>query len=277
MAITAQDVNKLRKHTGAGMMDCKKALVEADGDFDEAIIILRKKGQKVSASRADRTTTEGMVFVETNADRTEATLIALNCETDFVAMNEDFQGLGKMILQTALEHKPDSIEGLLNIEVNGMSIKDTITENIGKIGEKLEVSAYETVAAGQVVPYIHTGSKLGVLVALEGVNGEDESEAGKNVGMQIAAMNPVAVDKDGIDQSIIDKEIQLGKEMALAEGKPEAIIEKIAMGKLNKFFKDNTLLNQAYVKDPSLTVAKYLDSVKRGMTVSSFKRIAIGG
>ncbi len=275
--ITAQDVNKLRKHTGAGMMDCKKALVEADGDFDEAIIILRKKGQKVSASRADRTTSEGMVFVETNADRTVATLIALNCETDFVAMNEDFQGLGKMILQAALENKPDSIEGLLNIEVNGMSIKDTITENIGKIGEKLEVSAYETVEAGQVVPYIHTGSKLGVLVALEGVNGEDESEAGKNVGMQIAAMNPVAVDKDGIDQSIIDKEIQLGKEMALAEGKPEAIIEKIAMGKLNKFFKENTLLNQAYVKDPSLTVAKYLDSVKRGMTVSSFKRIAIGG
>lgn len=277
MAITAQDVNKLRKHTGAGMMDCKKALVEADGDFDEAIVILRKKGQKVSASRADRTTTEGMVFVETNADRTEATLIALNCETDFVAMNEDFQGLGKLILKTALENKPASIEDLLNLKVDGLSLADTITENIGKIGEKLEVSAYETVKADQVVPYIHTGSKLGVLVALAGVNGEDESEAGKNVGMQIAAMNPVAVDKDGIDQSIIDKEIQLGKEMALAEGKPEAIIEKIAMGKLNKFFKDNTLLNQAYVKDPSLTVAKYLDSVKRGMTVSSFKRIAIGG
>lgn len=277
MAITAQDVNKLRKHTGAGMMDCKKALIEADGDFDEAIVILRKKGQKVSASRADRSTTEGMVFVETNVERTEATLIALNCETDFVAMNEDFQALGKLILKTALENKPATTEDLLNIQVDGLALSDMITENIGKIGEKLEVSAYETVVADQVVPYIHTGSKLGVLVALEGVNGEDESEAGKNVGMQIAAMNPVAVDQDGIDQSIIDKEIQLGKEMALAEGKPEAIIEKIAMGKLNKFFKDNTLLNQAYVKDPSLTVAKYLDSVKRGMTVSSFKRIAIGG
>ncbi|MDN5215924.1 translation elongation factor Ts [Fulvivirgaceae bacterium BMA12] len=277
MAITAQEVNKLRQQTGAGMMDCKKALTEADGDFEKAIEILRKKGQKVSASRSDRETSEGSVFIKTDEGNKEATLIALNCETDFVAKNEEFLNLGQSIVEVASANKPASIDELKTLTLGDLPISEKIVELIGKIGEKIEISAYERVAGEQVVPYVHAGSKLGVLVSLKGVNGDDQSEAGRNVAMQIAAMNPLAVDKDGVDQTIVEKEIEIGKEQALAEGKPENIVEKIAMGKLNKFFKDNTLLNQAFVKDSSLTVAKYLDGVKSGLTVESFKRISIGG
>ena len=277
MGITAQDVNKLRQMTGAGMMDCKKALVEADGDFDKAIEILRKKGQKVSASRADRQTSEGSVFVKTNSDNTEATLIALNCETDFVAKNEDFQDLGTKILEIAVESKPAGLDELLTLKLGDLSISEKITELIGKIGEKIEVTAYEKLSGERVVPYIHAGSKLGVLVALKGTNGSDVSAAGKDIAMQIAAMNPVAVDKNGVDDTTIKKEMEIGREQALAEGKPENIVDKIAEGKLNKFFKDNTLLNQAFVKDNSLTVSKYLDSISKGLTVEEFKRISIGG
>lgn len=276
MAITAQEVNKLRQQTGAGMMDCKKALTEAEGDFDKAIEILRKKGQKVSASRSDRETSEGSVFIKTSNDGKEATLIALNCETDFVAKNDEFLSLGNGIVEVAANEKPSSIDNLKSLSLGDLPVSDKIIELIGKIGEKIEISAYETVSGEQVVPYVHAGSKLGVLVSLKGVSGDDESEAGRNIAMQIAAMNPLAVDKDGVDQTVVEQEIRIGKEQALAEGKPENIVEKIAMGKLNKFFKDNTLLNQAFVKDSSLTVAKYLDSVKRGLTVDDFKRISIG-
>ena len=276
MAITAKDVNKLRQMTGAGMMDCKKALTEAEGDFDKAIEILRKKGQKVSASRADRDTKEGSVFVKTNADHTEGVLIALNCETDFVGKNEEFLALGNDIIDVAFENSPSDIAALNSEKIGDLTVSDKITEMVGKIGEKIEISEYVRLSGDAVVPYIHAGNKLGVLVALQGAGGADVSEAGKDVGMQIAAMNPVAVDKSGVDSSTVEKELEIGREQALAEGKPENIVDKIAQGKLQKFYKDNTLLNQQFVKDNGVTVSKYLDSVQQGLTVSEFKRIVIG-
>lgn len=276
MLITAQEVNKLRKMTGAGMMDCKKALTEANGDFDAAIDLLRKKGQKVSASRADRQTSEGSVFVKTNDDSSKAILIAFTCETDFVAKNDSFLELGNAIVKSAFETKAASIGELMNNKIGDLTIADKIIELVGKIGEKLVVSEMITMTGETIVPYIHAGSKLGVLVELKGVNGTDVSGAGKNVGMQIAAMSPIAVDQSEVAQEIIDKELEIGREQAIAEGKSENIVDKIAQGKLNKYFKDNTLLAQPFVKDSSLTVGKYLDSVKSGLTVVSFKRVAIG-
>jgi elongation factor Ts len=274
--ITAQDVNKLRTMTGAGMMDCKKALTEADGDFEKAVEILRKKGQKVSASRSDKEAKEGSVFVRVSDDKKEAVLVALNCETDFVAKTEDFQKLGKLIADTAFAKKPSSTDALLAENVGGLTLGDKITELVGKIGERLQVSSYIIMKGEAIVPYIHAGSKLGVLVSLKGVNGKDVTEAGKDVGMQIAAMNPVAVDEKSIDKSVIEKELEIAKAQILAEGKPENMVEKIAAGKLNKFFKESTLLPQAFVKDTSKSVAQYLDSVSKGLTVAEFKRVAIG-
>jgi elongation factor Ts len=276
MSISAQDVNKLRQMTGAGMMDCKKALAEANGDFDLAIEILRKKGQKVSASRSDRDAKEGSVFVKTSADKKEAVLIALNCETDFVAKNEEFQNLGKLIAETAFANKPATKEALLALKAGNLALSDKIVELVGKIGEKIEVSEYILMKGEVVVPYIHAGSKLGVLVSLKGINGKDVTDAGKDIGMQIAAMNPVAVDEKSIDSSIIEKELEIAKAQILAEGKPANMVDKIAQGKLQKFFKDSTLLHQAFVKDNSKTVAQYLDSVTKGLTVAEFRRIAIG-
>jgi elongation factor Ts len=274
--ITAQDVNKLRTMTGAGMMDCKKALTEANGDFEKAIEILRKKGQKVSASRSDRDAKEGSVFIKSSDDKKEAVLIALNCETDFVAKNDEFQNLGKLIAETAFTRKSADKEALMNEKVGDLTIHEKITELVGKIGEKLEISAFVHMKGEAVVPYIHSGSKLGVLVSLKGVNGKDVSDAGKDVGMQIAAMNPVAVDETNVDKTIIEKELEIAKAQILAEGKPANMVEKIAAGKLQKFFKDNTLVHQAFVKDNSKTVAQYLDSVSKGLAVAEFKRVAIG-
>ena len=276
MAITAKDVNKLRQMTGAGMMDCKKALTEAEGDFEKAIEILRKKGQKVSASRADRDTKEGSIFIKTNEGNTEAVLIALNCETDFVGKNEEFLSLGNAILGVAFENAPADIPALMSEKIGDLTVQEKITELIGKIGEKIEVSEYVRLKGETVGPYIHAGNKLGVLVALTGINGSDVTEAGKDVGMQIAAMNPVAVDESGVDASVVEKELEIGREQARAEGKPDNIIDKIAQGKLQKFYKENTLLHQQFVKDNGLTVAKYLDGVSKGLTVSEFKRISIG-
>jgi len=274
--ITAQDVNKLRTMTGAGMMDCKKALTEANGDFEKAIEILRKKGQKVSASRSDKDAKEGSVFIKSSDDKKEAVLIALNCETDFVAKNEEFQNLGKLIADTAFAKKSADTEALLNEKAGDLTIREKITELVGKIGEKLEISAFVHMKGEAVVPYIHAGSKLGVLVSLKGVNGKDVSDAGKDVGMQIAAMNPVAVDESNVDKTIIEKELEIAKAQILAEGKPANMVEKIAAGKLQKFFKDNTLVHQAFVKDSSKSVAQYLDSVSKGLAVAEFKRVAIG-
>ena len=275
-AISAQDVNKLRQMTGAGMMDCKKALTEADGDFEKAIEILRKKGQKVSASRSDRDAKEGSVFIKVSDDKKEAVLIALNCETDFVAKNEEFQALGKLIAETAFTNKPADKDALLSLNAGSLSLNDKIVELVGKIGEKIEVSEYIHMKGETVVPYIHAGSKLGVLVSLKGINGKDVTEAGKDVGMQIAAMNPVAVDEKSVDKTLIEKELEIAKAQIIAEGKPENMVEKIAQGKLNKFFKESTLLHQAFVKDNSKTVAQYLDSVSKGLTVAEFKRVTIG-
>ncbi len=274
MAITAQDVNKLRQMTGAGMMDCKKALVEADGDFDKAIEILRKKGQKVSASRSDRETTEGAVFVKSSEDKKEAVLISLNCETDFVAKNEDFQKAGQEILEVAYQHKPDSIEALRQLKVGSLTVAEKITDMVGKIGEKIDIGAYEVIKGDLVISYVHAGSRLGVLVALENIN-EEAEEAGRDVAMQIAAMNPIALDKDDVDQTVIDREMEIGREQARAEGKPENMLDKIAQGKLNKFYKENTLLNQAFVKDPNVTIAQYIDNIHKGMKVTKFKRVSV--
>ena len=276
MAITAKDVNKLRQMTGAGMMDCKKALTEAEGDFEKAVELLRKKGQKVSASRADRETSEGVVFAKTNDANSEGALIAFTCETDFVAKNDEFMQLGNQIAELAFAEKPESIEALNGMSLGDLTVGDKIVELTGKIGEKLEVKAFEVVTGEAVVPYIHSNGKLGVMVSLSNTNGSEVEAAGKDVAMQIAAMNPVAVDKDGVDPAVVEKEIEIGKEQARAEGKPENIIEKIAMGKLNKFYKENTLLSQAFVKDSSQSVSQYLDSVSKGMTVAEFKRVSIG-
>lgn len=276
MIITAQDVNKLRKMTGAGMMDCKKALVEADGDFEKAIELLRKKGQKVSAARADKATTEGVIFVKTNDDATEGTIVGLACETDFVAKNEEFQTLGKAILDVAFNENPADIDALKKQMLGDLTVEGKVIELVGKIGEKLEITAYETLKGEKIIPYIHAGSKLGVLVALKGVNGSDVEQAGKDVAMQIAAMKPIAVDKNDIDQSVIDKEKEIGKEQARQEGKPENILDRIAEGKVNKYLKDNTLLNQAFVKDNKITVGVYLKGINNSLSVSAFKRVNIG-
>ncbi|NVK48404.1 MAG: elongation factor Ts [Cyclobacteriaceae bacterium] len=276
MAITAQDVNKLRQMTGAGMMDCKKALTEAEGDFEKAIDILRKKGQKVSASRADRETKEGVVVTHVSADGTQGTILSLTCETDFVAKNEEFGAFANTLLNLAVENGATSKEAIMALPIEGITVAEKIVEMTGKIGEKIDVSHFETISAEAVVPYIHSNGKLGVLVGLTNTNGADVEEAGKDVAMQIAAMNPVAVDKDGVDASTIEREIEVGKEQARAEGKPEEMLEKIALGKLNKFYKENTLLSQQFVKDNSKTIAQYLDGVSKGLTVAAFKRISIG-
>ena len=276
MAITAQEVNKLRQMTGAGMMDCKKALTEAEGDFEKAVDLLRKKGQKVSASRADRETKEGVVVTYVNEDSSEGIILSLTCETDFVAKNEEFGAFANEILNIAVKNNSQSVEDIHAVAYENITVGDKIVEMTGKIGEKIEISHFARVQGESVVNYIHSNGKLGVLVALQNGKGTEVEEAGKDVAMQIAAMNPVAVDKDGVDASVVEREIEVGKEQARAEGKPEEMLEKIALGKLNKFYKENTLLSQAFVKDNSLTIAQYLDKVSKGLTVTEFKRISIG-
>jgi elongation factor Ts len=275
MEIKAQDVNKLRQQTGAGMMDCKKALTEAEGDFEKAIDILRKKGQKISAARADRAASEGAIFIKTNDAKTEGVVISLNCETDFVAKNEDFVKMGNAIVEMVFATKPTSIEEINALVVDGKPVAEHLVDMIGKIGEKIEVGAYEKVTGERVVSYLH-GTRVGVLVALKNVNGSNVDDAGRDVGMQIAAMKPVALDKEDVNPTLIEREIEIGKEQARQEGKPEAMLEKIALGKLNKFYKDSTLLNQEFVKDNTKSVAQYLDSIQKGLTVSNFKRVGVG-
>lgn len=276
MAITAKDVNKLRKMTGAGMMDCKKALTEAEGDFDKAIDILRKRGQKLSAKRADKEASEGAVFVKTFSEDQEGIIVGLNCETDFVAKNDDFVAMGNQILSKAVEEKPASKEALLDLQIDGRAIKDHLTELVGKIGEKVEVSAFEYLKSERVVPYIHAGSKLGVLVGLTNVGEADYETVGRDVGMQVAAMRPIAVDKSGVDQATQERELAIAREKAQQEGKPEQILDKIAQGALNKYFKENTLLSQAFVKNPKTSVQDYLNQANKGMTVTEFKRVELG-
>lgn len=276
MAITAQDVNKLRQMTGAGMMDCKKALTEAEGDFEKAVDILRKKGQKVSASRADRETKEGVVATRVTENGAKGTLLSLTCETDFVAKNEEFGAFANTLIDIAVANGAASKDAVLALPFENITIAEKIIEMTGKIGEKIDISHFEIITAETVVSYVHSNGKLGVLVGLVNTSGTDVEEAGKDVAMQIAAMNPVAVDKDGVDASTIEREIEIGKEQARAEGKPEEMLEKIAMGKLQKFYKESTLLSQQFVKDSSKSIAQYLDGVSKGLTVNAFKRISIG-
>lgn len=277
MAITAQDVNRLRQETGAGMMDCKKALTEANGDFEAAKDILRKQGQKIASKRAENATSEGLVLTQVSEDGKTGKVIAFACETEPVSKVADFQNLAKAILEAAVTTNAATKEDLLATpQADGRALQEHITDLMGKIGEKLDVVAYESVSADQVVAYNHSNGKLGVLVGLKNTNGTDVTEVGKDVAMQIAAMKPIALDKEGVDAATIEREIEIGKEQARAEGKPEAMLEKIAMGKLNKFYKENTLLNQEFVKDNSLSIAQLLDKTSKGLTVSEFKRISIG-
>jgi elongation factor Ts len=277
--ISASDVNKLRQQTGAGMMDCKKALTETNGDFEAAIDFLRKKGAKVAASRQDRESNEGVVIARTSADGKRGVIIELNCETDFVAKNAEFIAFANAIANEAVQNNPKSIAELeqlqIDTETSRGSIADAIVNRTGKIGEKIGVSKYEVIEGEKVVAYIHGNYRLGVLVALS-ANAAGVDEAGKDVAMQIAAMNPVALDKDGVDATTIERELEIAKEQIRAEGKPEEMVEKIAAGKLNKFYKDSTLLNQEFVKDPSKNVAQFLSTVDKGLTVTAFKRVALG-
>jgi elongation factor Ts len=277
MTITASDVNKLRQMTGAGMMDCKKALTEANGDFDAAIDILRKKGQKVSAARADRNTTEGAIFIHTNSTETEGFLVGLGCETDFVAKNDDFTRLGEALLNTAVAGNISTIDALLAASASdGRTMAEHITDMIGKIGEKIEVIAVHHLTGDRVATYLHSNKKVGVLLALEGNGAANAGDIGKDITMQIAAMKPIAVDKDDVDPTTIERELEIGKELARQEGKPEAMLDKIAQGRLNKFYKDNTLLNQDFVKDPSKTIKQLLESVSKDLKVKGFIRVGIG-
>ena len=273
--ITASDVNKLRQQTGAGMMDCKKALIESNGDFDAAVDYLRKKGAKVAASRQDRENNEGIVIAKATANGKRGVIIELNCETDFVAKNTDFIALGQKFADLAIEKQPTSLDELLALDIDGVKVTDSIIENTGKIGEKIGISKYETVSADKVVAYIHGNYRLGVLVGLN-QDGAGIEEAGKDVAMQIAAMNPVALDKADVDASTIERELAIAKEQIRAEGKPEEMVEKIATGKLNKFYKESTLLNQEFVKDSSKDIRKFLDETSKGLTVTAFKRVQLG-
>jgi elongation factor Ts len=278
MAITAQDVNKLRQMTGAGMMDCKKALSEADGDFEAAIDILRKAGQKVASKRADNTVSEGIVLINVSTDGSNGKLMALACETEPVSKVESFRTLAKEILDVAVSTNAGSKDDLLKAALSdGRSVEENLVDMMGKIGEKLDIIGYENVMAEKVVSYVHSNGKLGVLLALNGLGGADVEELGKDIAMQIAAMKPVAVDKDDVDSNTVEREIEIGKEQARAEGKPEAMLEKIALGKLNKFYKDFTLLNQDFVKDPSKNIRQLLADAAKTLTVKEFKRISIGG
>lgn len=277
MSITAQDVNKLRQITGSGMMDCKNALTESNGNFDKAIEILRKKGQKVSNARSDRETKEGIVIVKNNSQNTECIILSLTCETDFVAKNNDFVSLGNIIAHNAFAHKAKSISEIKTLSVDALTLEEKIIELIGKIGEKIEISDYHILNGEKIISYIHPGSKLGVLVKFSGVGGiTNIDEVGKDIAMQIAAMNPVAVDKNDVSQELIDKEMEIGKELARKENKPEAMLEKIALGRLNKFYQESTLLNQFFVKDNTITIKQYLNSIKKELSVVEFKRIFIG-
>lgn len=271
--ITAADVNKLRTVTGAGMMDCKKALVEAEGDFDKAIEILRKKGQKVAANRSDRESTEGAAIAAVNASKTAGAVITLNCETDFVGKNEGFVKLATDLAELALNHATK--DSLLAADYNGITVAEKLIEQTGVIGEKIEIGSFERLEGAFVGSYIHAGNKIAVLTALS-ANVAGADEAAKNVAMQAAAMNPIALDEAGVDASIIEKEIEIAKDQLRAEGKPEAMLDNIAKGKIQRFYKDNTLVNQDYIKDGSMSVAGYIKTVDAGLTVTGFKRVALG-
>ncbi len=272
--ISAADVNKLRQITGAGMMDCKKALTEANGDFDAAIDFLRKKGQKVAANRSERDAKEGLVIAKATANGKKGVLIVLNCETDFVAKNEDYGKVADTMANVALNGNAKSLDELKALPYSGsLSIADKVIEEVGKIGEKIELSTFEWLESNKVVVYNHPGNKLATIVAFNKDNVSDE--VAKDIAMQVAAMSPVALDKGDVDSKTLEREIEIGKEQARQEGKPEEMLEKIAMGKLNKFYKESTLLNQEFIKDNKKTISQYLAETDKELTVVGFKRVSL--
>jgi elongation factor Ts len=275
MSITAADVNKLRQMTGAGMMDCKKALTEANGDFEKAIDELRKKGQKVAANRSDRDSKEGFVLAKVTSDNKRGVVLAINCETDFVSKNADFGKMVSNVVDIAIAKNPKTADELKALAYdNNITIADKLIEQTGVIGEKIELTKFGSIEAPFVIAYNHPGNQLANIVGFssEKVN----ADVAKDVAMQVAAMAPVAVDKGDVDAETIKREIEVGKEQAREEGKPEDMLEKIAMGKLNKFYKESTLLNQEFIKDNKKTIAQYLNDSEKGLTVTGFKRIALG-
>ncbi len=273
--ISAAQVNELRKKTGAGMMDCKKALVETEGDFDKAIDILRKKGQKLASSRAGRAATEGVVLSGTNEAKDKAYAVMLNCETDFVAQNQEVIDFAKSILDAAVKSDCANMNELKEITWEGRRLEEHVTDMVGKTGEKMELGSYERVTGASAFAYTHPGNKIAAIAALNKAEVSDIDTIGKDVVMQIAAMAPVSLDKDSVPQDVIDKEIEIGKDQARQEGKPEELLEKIAMGKLNKFFKESTLINQEFIKDNKKTVGQMLRAADNELTVVEFKRLSL--
>ncbi len=274
--ITAAEVNNLRKITGAGMMDCKKALVESDGDVEKAIDILRKKGQKIAAKRADKAASEGVVLGGVNAGGNYGAIVMINCETDFVAKNQDFVEFTKSVLDLAIANEVKSADELHALDLNGRTVEESISDQMGKIGESIKLGTFEMLEAARVFAYNHQGNRLSTILGLNMSEGEKIAQVGHELAMQVAAMAPVAVDKDDVDQTIIDKEIEIGMDQARQEGKPEDMLEKIAMGKLNKFMKENTLLNQEFVREGKKTVREYLQETDKNLTVTGFKRVMLG-
>jgi len=271
MAVTMADIQALRKKTGAGMMDCKNALAEADGDMEKAIEIIRKKGQAFAAKRGDREASEGCVLAGTNGDF--AAVVALKCETDFVAINADFVALTQSILDAALKNKPADMEALNNIEIDGRKISDLVTDKMGITGEKMELGAYESLTAATVVSYIHPGNRLATIV---GFNKENvDAQVTKDVAMQVAAMNPVALTKEEVSEEIREREMNIAREKAREAGKPENILDRIAEGALEKFYKEFTLVQQEFVKNPKITVAQYLEQSDKGLVAVGFKRVSL--
>ncbi len=274
--ITAADVNKLRQMTGAGMMDCKKALMESDGDFEKAIEILRKKGQKVAANRSDREAKEGLVLAKTNNDKTKGFLVVVNCETDFVAKNDEFRSFAERVLDIAINQNISDLETLKQQAFDSeLKVADKVIEMIGKIGEKIDLNEVAMIEGEYVVAYNHPGNKLASMVAFN-MKGEKIEEPAKQIAMQIAAMNPIAIDKDSIPSDVIEKELEIAKEQVRQEGKPEEMVEKIAQGKLNKFIKENTLLGQQFISNDKQTVEQYLKSIDPNLKVLAFKRVMLG-
>ena len=273
--ITASDVNALRKKTGAGMMDCKNALTEAEGNQEKAIEILRKKGQKVAAKRADRDAAEGVIIAKVSADGTFGAVVRVSSETDFVAKNQDFIDFVSSIAEKAIEFKSENADALKTADLNGRTVEESLLEQVGKIGEKIELVDYQMISAPAVFAYIHPGNRLATIMGLNKADVSDITTIGKEVNMQIAAMAPVALDKDGVDASIVKTEIEIGMDQARQEGKPENLLEKIAMGKLNKFYKENTLLNQAFVRNNKQSVSQYLQEADKDLTVTGFFRLAL--
>ncbi|MFH5834004.1 translation elongation factor Ts [Halalkalibaculum sp. DA3122] len=274
MSISASDVKKLRDQTGAGMMDCKNALEESDGDFESAVEILRKKGQKLSEKRADREADQGLIVTRVSEDGTKAAALEINCETDFVARNEDFQARAKSFVDLVFEEEIETVEELLDTEIDGLAVADHLKDMIGKIGEKIKISRVVLAKSdGQLVSYIHPGNQLGVLVEFE--DDIADEEVAKDVAMQVAAMKPISVNRDGVDSSVVEKELEIAKDQLLNEGKPEEIAEKAAQGKLRRFYEEHVLLEQKFVKDNSLTVQDYLKQNEAPL-VKSFHRLQLG-